>query len=710
MAMADRSIDWRWRHGPVSGPLHGAVALGAASLVGTLPVIDLSPELVLAGGAGAAGMVALRSRYDGSSWTRLGYRLGMLGGGTVWLAQAVDSGWSGTLGWTLAAGAVTAGLLWRPVQAVQARAEKVRAERVAEAKAAALDAAEQARLHDVGDMWVSTLAKIARIEGCMVANVEEWWYPGPDGQLRQTGYTIEVVLPRTGATWRSVANHADALESAVDLPEGCGIEVGPGLSKRRCLIEVATVDALRDDLPYRPATEPGSIDAIPLGTHRNGSTPTLPLRFESTLLVGAKRSGKTNALSALLGRILECDNTLVCVIDYNGAAVALPWLAPWVEGEISNSPILWAADNPAEAERLCDWLLQAIEFRRKYYHAANTARNDDKIDASPQVPQIILVADEFAALDRHLQGKVSQINGRGGGAAITTLICSLGSTADYIPPDLRSQMGNRVAMRVNDESALGYLFEWRGGKGRAKPEDAPYTGYGHYRTPGGALPKVFKAPRMLPTTVRQVAATTAAWRPRLDEPTAHMSPEAARLFAERWERSAHLLAAAAGKPVQDAGGPSSPSSASPSSGPEGGSLDDALDGLDAAAERLQEAMRAADAGGGTGGGTGDEFEKIVAELDALPELLVCAIVAFRLAERMHTRDLAAALGVRPESLGHLLSSLDVRPLPNAFSINGSKPARGYQRADLEAAAERILRGELVPPEHVKRWRPKSPDP
>lgn len=705
MTTAPRTVDWRWRHGPVSGPLHAGIALAAASQVGTLPVVDVPPELVLGGGLTAAGVVALGSRHTGLSWGKLTYRLAAIGGASVWLAQAVTDGWSGTLGWTLAGGAVAAGLLWRPMHRREARIAERRAARQAELDAAAVDAAEQERLHTVADAWLWRLKHVARVEGARILGIEDWMFPGPDGQLRQTGYTLEVLLPMTGATWETVAGFAAGLASAADLPEGCGLEVGPGASKRRCLIEVSTVDALRDDMPYLPATSPGSIDAIPLGFHRNGSPAVAPMRFESTLLTGAKRSGKTNELLGLLGRILECDNTLVCVIDYNGGAVALPWLTPWCERTIPDSPILWVADNPEEAALLCAWLVEVIEFRKRHYHAANTARDDDKINASPEVPQIILVADEFGSLDRKITEQIRQINDRGGGAAVTTLTCSLGSTSTYVPPELLAQVSNRIAMRVNDEKALGYLFEWAGGKGRAKPEDAPHTGYGHYRVASGQ-PKVFKGPRIVPSVVRQVAVTTSAWRPRLDQATARMSPDWERVFEGRWERAAHLLAAAGGgRPVPRPGSdrPEAPETVRPPAESSESSFGGVLDSLGAAAEKLRDAVNAH----GRPAGGDDEFDRIVGAFNAVPELLAFAVAAFRTAERMHTRDLAEALGVRTEVLGQLLSQLEVRPLPNAFAIDG-RTARGYRRADLEAACDRIIRGDLVPPETVTKWRPGLP--
>lgn len=703
MTTAPRTMDWRWRHGPVSGPLHATVGLLAASQVGTLPIVDARPGIVLGGGLAAAGIVALRSRYTGLSWGRLTYRMAAMTSGSVWLASAVTDTWSATLGWTLAAGAVTAGLLWRPMHQREERIAERRAARDAELAAAAVDAAEQDRLHDVADGWLWRLEHVARVKGARILGIEDWVFPGPDGQPRTTGYTLEVLLPTTGETWQTVAGFADGLASAADLPEGCGVEVGPGASRRRCLIEVSTVDALRDDIPLPVPTSPRTInDPVPLGVVRNGATATVPLRFESMVLAGAVGSGKSNELQTIMSGLLACGDTLVCVIDYNGGGVALPWLTPWAEGEIDGPPLLWVADEPEEALLMLTWLLAVIEHRKRAYHAENAARDDDKVAASPRTPQIVLVTDEAGALGRAELKLIAQISDRGRAAAVRTVTCALRALAEYIPTEVLAQANVRAGMRVNDRKELGYLFDWAGGRGGPSPEDAPHVGYGHVRV-GAEPPKVFKGYRTSPAMIRQVAVAQAAWRPELDRVTAEM-PEAGPVFADRWKRAGHLLAAAGGRP-----GDMPPGAAARRPGSSGAdrpapteSLGAVLDGLDAAAERLRDAVNSET------GATGDaEFDAIVTAYDVVPELLVRTVVAFRTAERMHTRDLADALGVRTEVLGQLLSQVDVRPLPSDFKVGGRR-GRGYRRADVEAAVDRIRRGDLVPPESVAGWRPDPP--
>ncbi|MUN41442.1 FtsK/SpoIIIE domain-containing protein [Actinomadura litoris] len=731
-------VDWRWRHGTVSGPLHATIALATAYEVGTLPVLDVSPEWVLIGGATAAGVTSWRAAHDGRSWLGLGYRIAGISGSTLWLAQAVTTGWTATLGWTLAAGAVTAAGLARPIRARDRVVAERHAAQEAAASVAAVDAAEQERLTGIAGEWVTRIERVTQIVlrpldprtgkrppvQQVVVAVEHWMFPGPGGVERCTGYTLELVLPTTGVTWQTLSNYQDNLAAAADLPQGCGVEIGPGRSRRRALIEVSIVDALRDDIALPLPTEPRTINnPIPVGVVRNGAQADVPLRYSCAVLVGATGSGKSNELQTIVAGLLSCHDVLVLVIDYNGGGVALPWLSPWVDGTIARSPILWVADNEHEAIMMCDWLIAAIEHRKRAYHAANQARDDDKLAATPATPQLVLVTDEAGATGREVTKRIAQISDRGRAAAVRTVTCALRALSEYIPTEVLAQAQVRIGMKVNDRKELGYLYDWAGGRGGPSPEDAPHTGYGHVRS-GQEPPRVFKGYRTSPSMIRAVAVAQDAWRPELDEVTLRMSAEWQRVFEERWQRSAHLLAAAGGRmPVPSAGGGSperrerqAPTGRgalppTPPDGPDAGSkfagLNDALADLDAAAERLRNATPDTPAGPRDDAADAAAFEAIVAYEVVVPELVVRVLAAMGSAERMHTRQIAEKIGSRAESLGGLLSQLDIRPLKSDFTVDGRR-GRGYERAEVEAAAERIRSGELVPPEEVARWRPDAP--
>ncbi|MFB4312910.1 hypothetical protein [Actinomadura sp. 21ATH] len=711
------AIDWRWRHGPVSGPLHGATALTAAAAVGALPVVDLPPGWVLAGGMFATGGAVLRSRYTGLSWPGLGYRVGGLLGGTVWLEHVLAHGWSLGSVAALAGGAVGGGVLW---PAVRRRDRVVMARREGErqrVEAAAADAAEQEMLHGLAEQWTHLIERAANIR-VRITGIEHWRFPGPDGALRETGYTLQAVLPRSGVTVEQLRGHMDGLASAARLPLGCGVEVLPGSDRGTALIDVSTHDALQDEIPLPVATSPRAIrDGLDIGVRRNGAPAPAQLLWESGALVGETGSGKSNQLLAILARYLECHDTLALVIDHNGGAIALPWLRPWVQGEIDKPPILWVADKPAESELVCDWLIAVIEHRKRAYFEVQQAGDTDKLDPSPKVPHLLLVIDEFASLPHRIQDKVIDINNRGRGAAVRVQACGLRGTHDGLPTVLTKQTRTKIAMQTADDDELRYFFAQSAG--RLKAADAPLPGYGFIAVDKQPA-TVFKGYRMLPSTIREVARRSDAWRPDLDEVTLGMTPEWRRVFEERWTRSRHLVAAMRGHGTGGGGdeleGPEEPLPSEGAGGrdeppPPPGGTAGILDALGEAVEKLRDSTNQAPGPGRSlpePGAPDEAFEAIVAGQTVVPELVALILAVMGDQPRMHTADIARRIGARQETLGSLLSTMDIRPLPNAFAIGGSERARGYRRVDVEAAAARIRAGELEPPAEVVAWRPDAP--
>ncbi|WP_344458540.1 hypothetical protein, partial [Actinocorallia aurantiaca] len=87
----------------------------------------------------------------------------------------------------------------------------------------------------------------------------------------------------------------------------------------------------------------------------------------------------------------------------------------------------------------------------------------------------------------------------------------------------------------------------------------------------------------------------------------------------------------------------------------------------------------------------------------VPPFLAAAIRAFGADTRMHSEDLAAALGLdNKHRLAELLGGLGVSTLPNAFERNG-RPRRGYEKAHLLTAAEQVQAGRLDVPDDVRNW-------
>lgn len=715
-------LDWRgWRHGPVVGPLHAGVGLAAVAAVGDLPAVGLPVSWVAVTGALGAGVTALRSRTPYANLSRLGLaaRLAAWTVASGWVGWVLTAGWSPAAVFTLGAGSVLGGVAARLLAPHEQHVQAVRRQRAAAAKAAAEDHQEQEELHGLAEAWVARIRRICK-RNVQILAIEHWRFPGEHGTV-ETGYTLEVLLPTDGTTIETLSSYANALATAADLPEGCGVEFLRSTGgRRRVLILVNTRDALRDELPLPLASGPQTLnDPIDLGVLRNGSKALILLRYVSALLVGMVGSGKSNMLQTLIARLLECGDVLVCVIDYNGGGIALDWLAEWAQGRARKPAILWVADNPEEAALLTGWLIAGIEHRKRAYAAENRARDDDKIAISPRVPQIVLVTDEVAAVSARLQEQIVQISNRGRAAAIRAITCSLRATAAGVSRDIAVQAEVRLGMRMSDVNEIAYMFGWLKAGARPTPADAPEAGYAFVGAEGETV-RVAKAYRTSPSTIAAVARATDNHRPDLDESTLNMSPEWRQIFMDRWKRSPHILQAAAGGAVP-AGAGTSPGPASSSSGPAGapgqraelpplpppnpGGMKGALDDLADAEQRLRDA-----AGRGPAApGDQEAFDAIVAGLDGglVPEIVVTILAAMDGVDRMHTATIAAVIGARKETLGQLLSKLDIRPLRNAFRVDG-QDGRGYERAAVEAAAERIRAGQLRVPPEVAAWTRTTP--
>lgn len=697
-------LDWPGHHGPVIGPAHAVSALTCAAAVATLPAVEVDPWWVMAVGAFGAGAVYWREARTDAPWIVPASRAALWLGAVAWLTYVLVNGWSTTALLALVAVATLAGMLARPI-AARSRAVVAQRERAREMAAADYaDRVERDRLYSLVEHWIARIHKICGVR-CEVPGevpaIEPWMHPGPDGKPRQTGYTIELKLPRTGVTRNDIAAHVTGLATAEDLPDGCGIEVRPGVSRLRFLLEVNTVDALRDDIPLPLGTEPRSIyDDLDIGVTRNGSKALVNLRYDGMTLVGATGSGKSNEIQTVSARLVECCDTLILVIDKNGGGLAIPWLRPWATGEIDVPPIWWVADTEDEADLMTRWLVEMIGARKRSQSGVMLAAGDDKVAVSGRVPQLVLVTDEAGSLPTRLQDRVTDISDRGRGSGIRTVTCGLRATADYLPTALRAQAAVRVAMRCNDQRELDYYYDWGCA---ADAADAPLPGYGHVGVQGQA-PYVHKGYRTAPGTIRRVALASARWRPAEVEPEtlAELPEELRRIGMERWKRTDHIRRAAAG------GEPARPAESRPVGPPPGaphpGGMRGALDDLADKRRRLEEAMEGAPPE--PQADDGPTFEEITKGLVVLPELIIRVLAAMGDAERMHTADIAKALGVSVFSLGGMLSQVDLRPLKNAFDLDG-KAARGYALADVEAVAARISSGELAVPEDVARWRPGS---
>lgn len=695
--------DWSLRHGPIAGSYNAAAGLGALTAANQAFGLGISPWW--AAGIAAAGALAThvdaRARRLGKT-TKL-YRVCCWAAAGGWAFHALGAGpWDVN---TLVAGGGLA-MMAAILAPALAGHERVQADRAKEA------AAEQERW-DLAQQWAARIKRICSIrQEVTVAGIERWVHPDPahPGAQRETGYTIEIVLPRGGYSWETLSRAKDRLGNDLDLPEGCSIDVGPGVSRRRALIDVTTVNVLAGDIPLaEPERLPATInDGITVGVYNSGAPVEIPLRWTSGVLVGAKRQGKSNMIKNVARQLLACDDVVVMGIDPNGGEVFMPFLRPWLEGRASRPAIDWVATSDEEAVLLLRFLVDAVPRRRSGYSDYMWANGgDDKLQVSSEIPQIVLLTDESKSFDRRVKDLMVQLNDRCGAASISMLTSWLRAVAhgkEGLPSDLLVQSETKISMRVNADAELKRLF---GYSAKVPPAgEAPAPGWGHAVAYNGGVPRLYKGARSSNADAYADALRFDRHRPVLDGVTIGPDRE---VYERRWERA--LAAGWLGvdslpgiaAPQQPGGGP--PGQEERPARPWSSGEERRRRILDRKNRlRRMQGKPEVDADGNVGGDVDREFEAIVAGLQQqsaeVPRLLVRVLEAFGDDSRAHTAMLAAACGLDSRRLGELLRMVGVEPLPAPFS-RGGRTGRGYKRGDVEGAVQRVCSGEQQVPDEVR---------
>lgn len=227
---------------------------------------------------------------------------------------------------------------------------------------------------------------------------------------------------------------------------------------------------------------------------------------------------------------------------------------------------------------------------------------------SPQVPQIIILVDEFADLPRAVKERLETISNTGRGAGVRVMTCVLRATMAEIPRPMVVQAATRIAMRVNDEGELQYLFDW-GWSTRFDISAATAPGMG-WVTCNGQAAQQFQAWRLVPSRIDAVSVELAERRPQLDQVSVAL---AGPYYPTRWQRVLPIMF-----PLGSvAPAPRSPVDPTPAVAPMNASKESGMD-LEQSADRLRAAMaavqQAADEADAAGGGRSDDprldFEEI----------------------------------------------------------------------------------------------------
>ncbi|UQX00907.1 hypothetical protein [Streptomyces sp. RerS4] len=522
-------VDWKAPHGVLSGSLNAT----AGTLVTTALAHSVGMPAGFALAAGAAGAIGSsvagwRNRLTGAT---VAFRAAAWTAAGSWSCWALANGGPMTLTnlGVLAAGAIGTGTL--------------------AAGFAAHEETEQARrrmLLTIGTRralaaeWIDRINRVCRVENVTIPGIEQW--------TSGMGYTVEVELPEGGTTRRAIADRADALASDLDLPDGCGLQVLPGVSRRRLLIEVATKTWRGVELPF-PLSEIGETVTVnnpsPIALLSDGGRAELDMRQASTIVAGPTGSGKTNWLQTLIARLLQTNDTLVWVIDLNAGSLGLPWLHAWRENpqDVPAPGVDWLASTPAEAKLMLKAAVAIAKARKVAYQQHMRDQDDDKLPVSPTIPEIVIVVDEGAEVSatreaREVMAGISEVIRIARAMAIRAVVSVLRVTQDVLPdPMVRKMASNRVCTGATEDSELGHMFGWR-----ALSAENSFSGPGSLLVgTEGKQPKTAQGWRITPSVIEAIARATSSRRPALDPASLDAAGAA---YQERWslERSGHLWA------------------------------------------------------------------------------------------------------------------------------------------------------------------------
>ncbi|MDN3296285.1 hypothetical protein QWM81_19900 [Streptomyces ficellus] len=524
-------LDWAAGHGPVTGAL--SATTGAFAVATTGAATHMPPGWALAvGAAGALGhtVVGLRVRNAGRT---LATRAASWLVGAGWTTWAMTHG---PLTWAALGSLATIGVGIGAAARSSALFEEAREEEAIAAEQREIARELSAERRAIAAEWVERIQRICSIS-VRVVGVEMW----PTG----AGYSLDLE-PQGGVTYDRIAQYSVQLSADARLPHGCTASAGPGIHQGRTIMDVTTVNVLKEDCPYPEDYGPLSVlSGLPWGVRTNGEIVSAYLREQCALVVGPTGSGKTNMVHTILAGFARAQDVLTWVIDLNAGSAGLPWVLPALNGELTSQDgkpvrpgVDWLASSYEEAVLMLDAALAIGLHRKKAYQDLLAKANTDLLPISAKIPQILLVIDEGAEIlvstDRQMKQlakKILEVIRMLRAMGIRTVLTALGATGSVLGNLMIRREGKvRVALTGGETEGmdLGKMFPGRRG---LRVDQAPYKGSGFMGTPESPA-ALFKSWRILPNQIRDITVATSDRHPRLDDVSAKAAGPS---YARRWE-------------------------------------------------------------------------------------------------------------------------------------------------------------------------------
>ncbi|WP_346536930.1 hypothetical protein [Micromonospora sp. DPT] len=501
------------------GPLVGAGLCTAWDVPAAVPAI--------LAGAAVAG-VAVRDHRTGTPWSERAFRL------ASGLAAGAWTTWSAVTGpWHLAnlvagAGAALFGAFVAPAFVGE------------DAPIAQAPVGPDAAATDRATVWKQRIERLARLKPITITKEEDW----PNG----AGFTLHIVFaPESGETWKKIDDVKHSLAAAALLDDGCAIGVSQGRRQGTAIVRIPTVYTFDRDLPLPDDCSPLSVwDDFPIGNCEDTDPALVNIRQAAGLFAGRRGGGKTNLLKVLIGQVLRCRDSLVWVVDLNGGGSAVPFMLPYVDGEVATPPIDWIAATPEEAVILAEVAVAIAKDRKARYGALTARSGGDLLPVTKDLPQITIVVDESAEVEndpvaRKAMERLQEVLRIGRAEAVNVLFSALRATQETVPVNTRKQTTLKICGQVEDETEIEYVLP--GSKVRSDDLVHPGTVFMRRSELGKAVRQV-KVYRTLPDKIRRIVLATESIRPSLDPAGQQVG---GRAYAERMQRLQPWLDRLAGK-------------------------------------------------------------------------------------------------------------------------------------------------------------------
>jgi S-DNA-T family DNA segregation ATPase FtsK/SpoIIIE len=321
------------------------------------------------------------------------------------------------------------------------------------------------------------------------------------------GWRARFALAR-GQTINDVIAKLPAIESGLGTFRGAArvLPTSDDLANRFEL-RVLDKDPHADAITWPGPSISSITEPVDLGPFEDASPAKVLLLRRHGLFGGATGSGKSGGLNVLIGNLTACRDVVIWAVDLKRGMELGPWAAC----------IDRLATTPTEAHALLADAVAIVEAR-----AAHLAATGHRVwDPSPEMPALVIIADEYAELAENAPEATrdaDSIARRGRAVAVTLIAATQRPTQKAMGQGaLRSQMDVRVCFRVRERRDVDLVL----GQGmltagwQAHKLNAP--GKFLISAPEHDTPRRARAYLVTDQAVSQTASRHAGIRPTLDE-------------------------------------------------------------------------------------------------------------------------------------------------------------------------------------------------